>query len=82
MIWQDWLFLAGTVINAAALWPAIRGKDKPPLKTSALTGAVVAAYVVGFATLGLKVSALATAVLAVGWIILAIQKFNRRKNNG
>jgi len=78
MIWQDWLFMAGNIIFIAALVPAVLSKEKPPIKTSLMTGATVAAFCVGFATLGLWFSAVAQAIVSALWLSLAAQKWRRK----
>jgi hypothetical protein len=74
MIWQDLLFAGGGIIFALALIPAILHGDKPPLATSLTTGLLLAAFVVGYATLGLWLAAFTTAASSALWLTLAFQK--------
>lgn len=74
MIWQDILFMFGQAAFTLALVPALRGRQKPPRSTCALTGLTLVAYAVAFTTLGLWWSAGSTAVCAACWLTLWGQK--------
>ena len=74
MIWQDWLISVGTWVILLALLPSIFSKDKPALKTSLLTGTVLAFFAFAYATLNLWTSTISTALISIAWFVLAVQK--------
>jgi hypothetical protein len=74
MIWQDIVLAIGSWIFIVALVPALIGKDKPPVSSSALTGAVLAVYVMVYLTLHLWISVASTTILSIAWLTLAVQK--------
>lgn len=83
MIWQDWVISIGTWVILIALLQSVFSKDKPDIKTSIMTGTVLVAFALSYATLGLATSAVSTSLIAATWYVLAFQKFliNRRSKN-
>ncbi len=80
MVWQDVVISIGQWIFVVALLPSVFGKDKPALSTSLITGAVLAAFAVTFATLLFWNSAISAAILSLTWFVLAVQKHPLEKN--
>ena len=78
MTWQDYVLAAGSWIFLIALIPAIRGKEKPPVSTSIVTGTVLAVYALVYATLGLWISVVSTSFMSLAWFTLAVQKMMKR----
>jgi hypothetical protein len=74
MTWQDAVLAAGSIVFAIALIPSLRSASKPHLNTSLITGAVLAAYVLTFATLGLWFAAATDALVSAMWFALAWQR--------
>ena len=72
-IWQEYVFLIGGFVLAAALLPTVFGDFKPDSLTSLITGTVLSLYTVTFWTLKQKVSAFGIGSSAILWIILLIQ---------
>ena len=79
MQWQDWVFSVGQWIFIIALIPTIRGKQKPELSTSVITGIILAVFAFTYYTLSLLVSALSTSLVSTAWFILAYQKYRQLK---
>ena len=79
MVWQDIVLSVGMWIFVIALIPTLRGKEKPALSTSIVTSAVLAVFVLTYATLELWLSTIASAVIAVLWFVLAAQKYRKGK---
>lgn len=71
--WQDALFGAGGIVFAAALVPSVLSGAEVPLTTSIPTAIFLAAFVVAYASLGLRYASVTTAVSATLWLILAAQ---------
>lgn len=71
---QDYIFAGGSVLFIIALLPALTAKDKPPRFTCALTAGVLSLFAVAQATLSLWFAAGTTAILALIWSLLTIQK--------
>jgi len=74
--WQDIVIAVGQWIFAIALIPALRakGKDKPPISTSLLTGTILIIFAFTFFTLNLWNAAVSALVVSVCWFTLVIQK--------
>ena len=81
MVWQDIIFTIGSIIFIIALIPSIRGKDKPALSTSLLTGSILFIFSTTYLTLNLTFSTVTTGILASAWLILAFQKYNETKKS-
>lgn len=74
-MWQDFVFTAGSLIFAVALWPSVRSIHKPALASSIMTATVLFLFAITYTTLGLTFSAITTMVTASMWTTLAIQKY-------
>ena len=72
--WQDIVLSIGSLMFVIALIPSVLGKDKPALATSFMTGLVLVVFTVTYATLSLKYTTVTTALSAILWLILAVQK--------
>lgn len=79
MQWQDWIFSVGTWIFVVALIPTIRGKQKPELSTSIVTGSILAVFVITYLSLNLWLSALSNVLTSGSWFLLAYQKYRQTK---
>lgn len=73
--WQDIILTGGGYVFIIALIPSIVGKDKPAFSSSLLTGGILGAYAIVYATIGLVSAAISTALLALAWLFLAWQKW-------
>ncbi|MBI2076395.1 MAG: hypothetical protein HYT72_04060 [Candidatus Aenigmarchaeota archaeon] len=80
MLWQDIVLTIGSWIFIVALIPTLRGKEKPQLSTSIVTGTVLLVYAFVYATLGLWISVISTSALALAWLVLAVQKWKKMGN--
>jgi len=78
-MWQDWIFTIGSLIFVLALIPAIKAKEKPPVKTSLSTGLVLLAFVCCYISLELWLSVISGSLTATCWFILFIQKIKGEK---
>ena len=77
MIWQDVVMTLGQFAFGIALIPTIKA-NQPPTKGTCLTTAVIATiYVPTLLSLGLKVSFLATILVATNWWILFYQSYRQ-----
>lgn len=79
MLWQDWVFSIGQIIFVIALIPTIKGKDKPALSTSLITGAILLAFAFSYMALSLLFSTVTSIVMSLSWFILAYQKYKQIK---
>ncbi len=78
MIWQDVVITVGSWVFVVALIPTLRGKEKPAVTTSVVTGFILIAYALVYATLGMWVSVVSTTALALSWFTLAVQKIKKQ----
>lgn len=78
MLWQDIIFTVGSWIFIFSLIPTIQGKQKPELSTSIITTVVLSIFSITYLTLGLKLSAISTTGTAIGWGILAYQRYRQK----
>lgn len=78
MPWQDLVLTAGSWVFIIALIPTLRGKEKPQVSTSVVTGCILVVYSVVYSTLELWISVLSTAALALTWFALAAQKLRQK----
>ncbi len=78
MIWQDYVLSFGSIILIFALIPSVISKNKPALATSIITGLVLTAFAITFATLQLFFTTITTASVAIMWFVLAVQKFKQQ----
>jgi len=74
MLWQDFIFPAGSVIFWISLYHAIRKRDAPPVWTSGPTALVLYVFAVTYATLDLWLSATFSVVTALLWTWLLIMR--------
>ncbi len=79
MVWQDIVLAIGSWVFIIALIPSIKGKEKPPISTSIVTGCILAVYAFVYATLGLEASVLSTGFMALAWFTLAVQKMRKKR---
>lgn len=80
MVWQDLVLAGGGLVLTVGLVPMLRSPEHPPLRTSVTLLVVLSSYVVTLASLELWVAAVGTALQAVIWGAVALQrlKFTRR----
>ena len=81
MIWQDIVIAIAQVFFVIALIPSIKGTDKPALATSVMNTMLVTIVALTQLTLDLWFSTLTAFAIALGHLILTIQKarINRLK---
>jgi hypothetical protein len=72
--WQDYVLAISYVVFNVALIPSIVGKDKPSLKTSAITATFQVPCFVVYLSLSLWFSAALAALNFSLWMTLAVQK--------
>lgn len=73
MIWQDLIFLAGSVFSLFVLVPALRdATTKIPLGTSLPSATIGIVYGTTFFTLGMTMSAAGSILTGVMWSVIAI----------
>jgi uncharacterized membrane protein len=73
--WQDIILALGSLVLAAALIPSIMSAHKPALWTSGSTGLALAVFAVTYASLSLWYATVTTALSALLWGVLGVQKF-------
>jgi len=73
MIWQDALLMIGGFGFALALISTIKSKEKPHVKTSAITGSILITFLIAYSTLGLWLAFTATSFTCILWFILLVQ---------
>ena len=78
-MWQDYLFLVGGIVFIAALLPSLFSKDKPSWLTSITTSFFLFGYSIAFLTLDLKFAGITTAITAMIWGVMFVQKIGSRK---
>jgi hypothetical protein len=76
--WQDVIIAAGSVVIVAGLLPSVFGSHKPAAPTSIITFLVLSAFAISYATLKLWYATITTAMTALLWLVLAIQKLLQR----
>jgi len=74
MIWQDVVLMVGGFVFAIALFPSIFSAHKPSRITCLATGIVLVVFAIAYATLGLTLATISTALTALCWFILLGQK--------
>jgi len=72
--WQDIVLALGSLILAAALIPSVTSEHKPALWTSISTCIVLAIFAGTYASLSLWYASFTTALAALLWAVLAVQK--------
>jgi uncharacterized membrane protein len=75
LMWQDYIFTIGSLFFIVGLIPALRSVDKPPVKTSLITGFWLAVFALTYISLGLYLSMVVTAITSFCWFTLAWQKY-------
>jgi hypothetical protein len=78
--WQDWVLSVGGFAILISLLPTIRGDQKPALTTSFMSSVIVALFAFSMATLGLWLSAVANAGIAIAWGVLAWQRYTLNRH--
>lgn len=78
MPWQDWIFTIGQIIFIFALFPTIKGKDKPAFITSFITTLIIFIFALTYLSLNLTGSAFFAFINAALWGVLALQKYNKK----
>ena len=73
-MWQDIVLMVGGFIFAVALFPSIFSQHKPSRTTCLMTGVVLIAFTVTYATLDLTLATISTALTAGCWFILLVQR--------
>ena len=73
MIWQDVVLMSGGFGFFVALLPSVFGKHKPERLSSIITGSILLAYGIVYATLDLWLAFTSTILVSIMWFILAIQ---------
>lgn len=73
--WQDWVFTLGQVIFLIALIPTLKGKQKPELSTSIVTGIILLTFSFAYFTLELWFSAVMSIFMASAWFFLGFQRY-------
>lgn len=71
MMWQDLVFLVGSVLSIVFLAPTLRDKTAQiPLGSSMPSMTIGSIYTVTYATLGMRFSALGSAGVAIMWSLI------------
>ena len=73
MIWQDVVFTLGSFVFIAALIGMARAAVPPPFYSSLSTALVLATFAVCYATLGLPMAFVTTAISSLLWLTLAFK---------
>ena len=76
-MWQDWVLMIGGFGFFVGLLPSLIGERKPEISSSIITGTILLAFGVVYATLGLWLAFTSTILVSSGWFILAIQVIRR-----
>ena len=79
MTWQDIVIAIGSWIFIISLIPTLIGKEKPAMSTSFPTGVVLLVYAGVYITLHLWLSVVSTAIMAILWLTLGLQKLRAGK---
>lgn len=73
-MWQDWVFAVGGVVFFVSLIPSFKSPDKPSILTSFPTAFFLTIFAFAYGSLGLKFAMTTTAIAALGWWVLFLQK--------
>ena len=79
-MWQDTVIAICQLAFLPAMLPSIRGKDKPAFSTSVMNAVIVTIITAMLFSLNLIFSGVTASLIAVCWIILAIQKYKINKS--
>ncbi|QCC58711.1 hypothetical protein NP511_09580 [Natrinema thermotolerans] len=72
MVWQDLLFMAGSLLSVVVLAPALRDVNaRIPLATSLPKMALGGVYAITFATMGMSLAAVGLLATGLMWGLLA-----------
>ncbi|WP_226482341.1 hypothetical protein [Natrinema amylolyticum] len=78
MVWQDLVFMAGSLLSVVFLAPALRDVNaRIPLATSVPKMALGAVYAVTFATMGMSLAAIGLLATGLMWYLLAAYRSPR-----
>jgi hypothetical protein len=80
MKWQDIVMMIVGFVFVVALWPSVKGKDKPAIASSIITGTGLLIMCICYATLGLWFAFSSTLLTVIMWYVLAVQVIMRRKH--
>lgn len=75
MHWQDLALSIGQIIFVIALLPSILSQDKPALITSVVNSVVLYTFALIDVTIPLYLTGVTVAATALGWTVLAYQKY-------
>lgn len=73
-MWQDTVIAICQLLFIVAMWPTIKGKDKPALSTCIMNTVLVAVIAFCLGTLHLWFSLITATSTALLWLTLVIQK--------
>lgn len=73
-MWQDTVIAICHIAFLPAMWPTLRGKDKPALTTSVLNALIVSIIAFTLATLHLWLSFTTSVLIALTWTHLGRSK--------
>jgi D-alanyl-lipoteichoic acid acyltransferase DltB (MBOAT superfamily) len=73
-MWQDTVIAVCQLAFLPAMWPTIKGKDKPPVSTCVMNVIIVCIIAFSLATLQLWFAFTTAMLIALTWAILAVQK--------
>ncbi|ELY55640.1 hypothetical protein [Natronolimnohabitans innermongolicus] len=75
MVWQDFIFLAGSVLSIAFLAPTVRNSSAcVPLGSSVPSMTIGAIYAFTYATMGMTFSAAGSIGVATMWSLIAFYR--------
>ncbi|MDS0476020.1 hypothetical protein [Natrinema sp. 1APR25-10V2] len=75
MVWQDSVFMLGSVLTVVFLVPAVRDANaRIPLATSLPKMALGAVYALTFASMGMRLAAVGLVATGVAWSLLAVYR--------
>ncbi|SDR43723.1 hypothetical protein [Natronobacterium texcoconense] len=75
MMWQDFVFLAGSVLSITFLAPTVRDTNaRVPLGSSVPSMTIGSVYSFTYATMGMTFSALGSLGVAVMWSLIAFYR--------
>jgi len=78
MIWQDYILAIIGIMFSIALIPAIRSNEKPLFVTCFINGIFLVLASICYASLFLLWASITSAITAICWWILAIQKLRAK----
>ena len=75
MQWQEIVLTTGQLIFVFSLLPSILSKNKPALSTSFITSVILYIFALIYLSLAFYLTAFAVTTTAIGWSVLAYQKY-------